>query len=321
MPISASISWAISSSSISARSASNLASRKIASAGATISRILSFSASSASSSASQLKTKMKGLAVSSDSSRSRSTSILVAMTGVPDSSAVQGLLGGVEVGGERPCCLARLLLQPRDRLLDGLEVGEDQLGRDRGDVGGGVDLAVDVGDVLVAEDAGHLADRGGLADVGEELVAQALALRGAAHDAGDVDELDGGRQHLGRPEHLRELREPLVGDAHDAHVGLDRGERVVRREHVVLGQGVEERRLARVGESDDADGESHGRGVYGGRRPPRRNATEGPTRRGPGPPPDGVGVASGAVDRGARPGGRCWSSTGRSTSRCTAGSA
>ena len=174
----------------------------------------------------------------------------------------QGLTRGVEVGVQR-LVAARLLLQPRDRLLDGLQVGEDQLGLDGRDVGGGVDLAVDVGDVLVAEHPGHLADRRGLADVGEELVAQALALRGTGDDAGDVDELDGRGQHLGAAEHLRELRQPVVGYADDADVGLDRRERVVRREHVVLGQGVEEGRLARVGETDDADGECHGPRVYG----------------------------------------------------------
>ena len=41
-------------------------------------------------------------------------------------------------------------------------------------------------------------------------------------------------------------------------VGLDRRERVVRREDVVLGQGVEHRGLADVRESDDSDGEGHG---------------------------------------------------------------
>ena len=34
----------------------------------------------------------------------------------------------------------------------------------------------------------HMRDRVDLADVGEELVAEAFALRGAAHQAGDVDE-------------------------------------------------------------------------------------------------------------------------------------
>src|SRR5207248_245063 len=44
----------------------------------------------------------------------------------------------------------------------------------------------------------------------------------------------------------------------DAHVRLDRREGVVGREHLGLRQRVEERRLADVGEPDDADGESHG---------------------------------------------------------------
>ena len=54
-------------------------------------------------------------------------------------------------------------------------------------------LAVDVDHVGVGEDPDDLADRVGLADVGEELVAQALALRRAADQPGDVDEPHGGR--------------------------------------------------------------------------------------------------------------------------------
>ena len=52
----------------------------------------------------------------------------------------------------------------------------------------GRDLAVDVHDVAVLEGPHDLADRVGLADVGEELVAQPLPLGRAADDAGDVDE-------------------------------------------------------------------------------------------------------------------------------------
>ena len=59
-----------------------------------------------------------------------------------------------------------------------------------------------------------------------------------------------------------------VGHADHADVRLDRGERVVRREHVVLGQGVEEGRLADVGQADDADGEATGVQRYGPRRTP-----------------------------------------------------
>lgn len=104
-----------------------------------------------------------------------------------------GLLDGLHL--RRDVLLdPRLLLEPGQDLLDGLEVGEDQLGVDRLDVVLGRDLAVDVYDVLVLEGADDLADRVGLTDVREELVAQALTLGGAAHDARDVDEVDGGRQ-------------------------------------------------------------------------------------------------------------------------------
>ena len=57
-----------------------------------------------------------------------------------------------------------------------------------------VDLAGDVDDVVVLEAAHHVGDRVDLADVGEELVAEALALRRAGDEAGDVDELDRGRR-------------------------------------------------------------------------------------------------------------------------------
>ena len=206
---------------------------------------------------------MNGLAVSSDSSRSSETS---PPTGRDHRRTAlergHRLARGVEVGDQR-LVAAGLLLQPRDRLLQRLQVGQDQLGLDRRQVGLRVHLAVDVGDVVVAEHPGDLADRGRLADVGEELVAETLALGRAADDAGDVDELDGRGHQPGRLHQLTQRLQARVGDADDADVRLDRGERVVRREDVVLGQRVEERGLAGVGKADDADGESHGRRVYG----------------------------------------------------------
>ena len=58
----------------------------------------------------------------------------------------------------------------------------------------GSTVPVDVGHVAVLEAAQHVGDGVDLADVGEELVAQALALAGAAHQAGDVDEFELGRR-------------------------------------------------------------------------------------------------------------------------------
>lgn len=172
---------------------------------------------------------------------------------------LEDLLGLLDGGEDRDLLLleAGLLRQAGDGLLDGLEVGEDQLGVDRLDVVLGRDLAVDVDDVLVLEGTDDLADRVGLADVREELVAQALALARTAHDARDVDEVDRRGEQLLRAEDLGELVQAGVGDAHDAHVRLDGGERVVGRQHVVLGQGVEQGRLADIRQTDDSDRERH----------------------------------------------------------------
>ena len=61
-----------------------------------------------------------------------------------------------------------------------LEVGVDQLGLDRLDVARRVDAALGVDDVGVVVRADDVQDRVGLADVGQELVAEALALVRAA---------------------------------------------------------------------------------------------------------------------------------------------
>ena len=71
-----------------------------------------------------------------------------------------------------------------------LEVGEDQLGLDRLDVACGIDAALGVDDVRVGVRAHDVDDRVGLADVRQELVAQALALVRAGDQAGDVVEGD-----------------------------------------------------------------------------------------------------------------------------------
>src|SRR3712207_8251709 len=52
----------------------------------------------------------------------------------------------------RSLVLAHLLLEARDCLLEGLQVGQEQLGVDRLDVVGRADLAVDVHDVGRSEE-------------------------------------------------------------------------------------------------------------------------------------------------------------------------
>ena len=113
----------------------------------------------------------------------------------------------------------------REALLDRRQVGQAQLGLDDLDVGDRVDLAGDVDHVLVVEAAHHVDDRIGLADVGEELVAEAFALGRAGDQARDVDELDDRRQHALGLDDLGQLGQPRVGQLDDADVGLDGAER------------------------------------------------------------------------------------------------
>ena len=153
---------------------------------------------------------------------------------------------------------AQILLQLGQRVFDGLQVGEDQLGVDGVDVVGRIDLAVDVHDIIVFEGTHDLADRVGFANVGEELVAQAFAFRSALDDACDVDEGDGGRHDLLGVHELGEHRQTVIRQWHDAGVRFDGGKRIVFRQNVVTGQCVEHGGLADVRQSDDSDSKRHG---------------------------------------------------------------
>ena len=115
-----------------------------------------------------------------------------------------------------------------------------------------------MGDVVVLETAQHMDDGVDLADVGEELVAQAFALRCAAHEAGDVDEGQPRRDDLRRLADRGELVEPRIGHRDLADIRLDGAERIVRRlRRRRLGQRVEQGRLADIGQADDTAFESH----------------------------------------------------------------
>ena len=151
-----------------------------------------------------------------------------------------------------------LLLERVDALLEAVEIGEHQLGLDGLDVGDRIDLALDMGDVVVLEAAHHMRDGVDLADMGEELVAEPLALGGAAHQAGDVDEGQPRRHDLGRFRELRQRVEPRIGHRDLADIRLDGAERIVRRlRRRGRGQRIEERRLADIRQADDAAFETH----------------------------------------------------------------
>ena len=148
--------------------------------------------------------------------------------------------------------------------LQAFHVGDHQLGLDRLGVADGIDAALHVRDVGVLEAAQHVGDGIDLADVAEELVAEALALGGAAHEAGDVDEGEPRRDLGGRARDVAQLVEPRIGHADVADVGLDGAEGIVgglRRRR--LRQRVEEGGLADVRQAHDAAFEAHGSDLVG----------------------------------------------------------
>ena len=101
--------------------------------------------------------------------------------------------------------------------------------------------------------ADDVQQRVGLADVGQELVAEALALVRAGDEPRDVVEVDRVRDDVRGLHGLGHRLEPRVVDRHHGDVRLDRRERVVRGLRPGAGERVEQRGLARVRHADDPD--------------------------------------------------------------------
>ena len=152
---------------------------------------------------------------------------------------------------------ARLLRVAVQRLFHGLEVGERELGVDDVDVVDRIDAARDVDDVVVVEAAHDVGDGVALADVREELVAEAFALARAGDEARDVDEFDGGGHDAFGLDDFGEGLQARIGHFNDAHVRLDGAEGIVLRRDAGLRQRVEDGRLAHVGKPDDATFQTH----------------------------------------------------------------
>ncbi len=161
------------------------------------------------------------------------------------------------LGGRRPIAAARLFCDPLDATFGLLEVREHELGLDRFDVCDRVDPALGMDHVLIAVHAHDVHDRVGLADVGEELVAEPLAFVGSRHQAGDVVEVDRVPHDLRGADGRRDLLQALIAHRHHRDVRLDRRERVVGRLGTGFGERVEQRGLAGIGHPHDADAGAH----------------------------------------------------------------
>ena len=148
--------------------------------------------------------------------------------------------------------------QPVDPPFQTVEIGEHQFRFHRFDIGDRIDAALDMGHVGILETAHHMDDGVDLADIAQKLVAEPLAFRGAAHQAGDVDEGEPRRHDNRRLGQRRQRIEPAVRHRNLADIRLDGAERIIRRlRRRSFGQRIEERRLADIRQADDAAFETH----------------------------------------------------------------
>jgi hypothetical protein len=132
-----------------------------------------------------------------------------------------------------------------------LQVGQQQLRLDGGDVANGVHLAIHMRHVIVHKAADHLENRIHRANVGEELVAQPLPFAGPLDQARDIHQLEGGRQDGFARNVLVDELQPRIRHRHDAHVGLNRAKGIVARLRARGGQGIKQGAFADIRQSNN----------------------------------------------------------------------
>ena len=141
------------------------------------------------------------------------------------------------------------LLHLLDAVLHRLQILDLQFGIHHFLVANGIHRAVYVHNVAVVEAAQHVQNGVGLADVGQELVAQALALGSALYQAGDVHDFHrGGNGALGLAD-VGEHLEAFVGHIGGAHVGVDGAEREVGALGLPAADAIKQSRLAYIGQA------------------------------------------------------------------------
>ena len=120
-----------------------------------------------------------------------------------------------------------LLLALADIVLYGLQILQLQLRVDNTLVANGIHRAIDVRNITILEATQNVDDCIGVADIAEELISQAFALRSTLHQTGDIDNLDGGGDNLAGVINLGQLNESLIGYGDNTHIGLDCTEREI----------------------------------------------------------------------------------------------
>ena len=166
----------------------------------------------------------------------------------------------VEHRDQQLCILVtglRQLAIARQRLVHRGQVSQRQFGFDGLHIGQRFDFAGHVHDIVVGETTHDVDDGVGLADVGEELIAETFAFRRTGDQPRDVHEFDDRRNAFLRLCDGRNLRQTSIRHLDNPDIWLDRAERIVFRRDTGLGQRVEQSRLADIRQADDSAFETH----------------------------------------------------------------
>ena len=137
-------------------------------------------------------------------------------------------------------------------VVDGINIRQAQFRINDLDVPDRIHAALHVGHVFIFKTAHHFRDGVGVADVAQELVAQAFALGRALHQPRDIHKMHNGRRDLPGIKHFGQHLQPLIWNGHHAFIGLNGAEGVIGRLRPGFGDGVEQCAFTYVGKPDDA---------------------------------------------------------------------
>ena len=152
----------------------------------------------------------------------------------------------------------RSLLGFGQPLLHGLQIGQQQLRVDDLHIVLRIHAARDVDHLRIGKAANDVQNRVRLPNMREELIAQALALARAFHDACDVHKLHRRRHNRVRLHHRYDAVHAVVRNRHNPHIWIDGAKRVVRGLGLGGCERVEDGGFADVRQPDNSAVQRHG---------------------------------------------------------------
>lgn len=102
-----------------------------------------------------------------------------------------------------------------------MQIREQQLGFDGGDIGQRINPTSNVGHIRILEATHHVGDRIDFSNMGEKAIAEPLTLRSPCDQTGNVGKAHHGRYHPLRPHDVGKNRQARIRHRHCADMGID----------------------------------------------------------------------------------------------------